>query len=346
MSWALGDLAARFGCQLQGDPAVIVDHVAPLLSATPTALSFLANPKLAPQLAHTRAGAVVLAPRSAASCPVPALLADNPHALFARMAALLYPPAPLQPGIHPLAVVDVSASIDPSCEVGPHCVIGAGAVIGPRCYIGPVCLLGPGVRLGSDCHLTGRVSLEHGVQLGARVLIHPGAVIGADGFGLAREGSTWLKVPQVGSVRIGDDVEIGANTTIDRGAIGDTVIGDGVKLDNLIQIGHNVQVGAHTAIAGCAGISGSVRIGERCMIGGGAGLAGHIEICDDVVLSGMSQVSHSIKDPGVYSSVLPAEPVRRWRRIVARLKSFARQEERAAAARSGQNAMQQDHKDD
>jgi UDP-3-O-[3-hydroxymyristoyl] glucosamine N-acyltransferase len=323
MSVALGELAVRFGCELRGDPDVRVESVASLGSAEPGSLSFLANPKLASQLAQTRASAVVLDGRSAAGSPAPVLISSNPHALFARIACLLHPEAPLHPGIHPTAVVDPQASIDPTAEIGAHTVIGPGVVIGPRSLVGPASLLGPQVRLGADCRLVARVTLGERVQLGDRVLIHPGAVLGADGFGYAREGARWLKVPQIGTVRVADDVEIGANTTIDRGAIEDTVIAEGVKLDNQIQLGHNVQIGAHTAIAACTGISGSTRIGARCMIGGQCGFAGHITICDDVVITGMAMVSGSISKPGVYSSGIPIETSRRWRRIVARLKLLA-----------------------
>ena len=346
MGIALGELAVRFGCELSGDPDVSVDHVAPLQSAGPGAVSFLANPRLSSQLAATRAAAVVLEPRSAAACPVAALITSNPHALFARIAGLLHPPAPLAPGIHPTAIVDARAQIDASCEIGPYAVIAAGAVLGPRCLIGPACLIGAAARMGPDCRLLGRVTLEHGVLLGARVLIHSGAVIGADGFGLARERGRWLKVPQVGGVRIGDDVEIGANTTIDRGAMDDTVISDGVKLDNQIQVGHNVLIGAHTAIAACTGISGSVRIGERCMIAGGSGLAGHIEICDDVVLTGMSMVAHSVTKPGVYTSVIPVEPIRRWWRVLTTLKMLAARERHDRAKQPRPEGMPQEQNDE
>ena len=345
MGIALGELAVRFGCELSGDPDLAVDHVAPLQSAGPGALSFLANPRLAAQLAATRAVAVVLEPRSAASCPVAALITSNPHALFARIAAQLHPPPPLRPGIHPSAIVDARAQVDASCEVGAYAIIAAGAVIAPRCLIGPACLIGPDATVGEDSRLLGRVTLEHGVRLGARVLIHAGAVIGADGFGLARERGRWLKVPQVGSVRIGDDVEIGANTTIDRGAMDDTVIGEGVKLDNQIQVGHNVQIGAHTAIAACTGISGSVRIGERCMIAGGCGLSGHIEIGDDVVLTGMSMVPHSVSKPGVYTSVIPVEPIRRWWRVLTTLKQLAERERRGRKQQRPEE-MQQEPNDE
>jgi UDP-3-O-[3-hydroxymyristoyl] glucosamine N-acyltransferase len=346
MGIALGQLAVRFGCELSGDPDTVVDHVAPLQSAGPGALSFLANPRLASQLAATRAAAVVLEPHSAAACPVAALITSNPHALFARIAGLIHPPAPLRPGIHPTALVDLRARVDSGCEIGPYAVIAADAVVGARSLIGPGCLIGEGVRLGADCRLLGRVTLEHGVVIGARVLIHAGAVIGADGFGLAREAGRWLKVPQVGSVRIGDDVEIGANTTIDRGAMDDTVIGEGVKLDNQIQVGHNVQIGAHTAIAACTGISGSVVIGARCLIAGACGLSGHIEICDDVVLTGMSMVPHSVTKPGVYTSVIPVEPIRRWWRILATLKLIAERERRGRAERPASPGMQQEPNDE
>jgi UDP-3-O-[3-hydroxymyristoyl] glucosamine N-acyltransferase len=335
MSIALGEIAVRFGCELRGDPQTRVDHIAPLESAGPAALSFLANPKLKPLLASTRASAVVLEPRSAEHCPVAALLDRNPHALFARIAALIYPAPPPRPGVHPTAIIEASAVIDPSAEIGPYVLIGARAQIGARCVIGAGCIIGPGARIGCDGRLLARVTIEHDVVLGTRVLVHPGAVIGADGFGLARDGAGWVKVPQIGSVRIGDDVEVGANTTIDRGAIDDTVISDGVKLDNQIQIGHNVFIGMHTAIAGCTGVAGSTRIGARCVIGGLVGFAGHIQICDDVFIAGKSAVPHSIKQPGIYSGVIGLEPVRIWHRIVARLKLDARRAQR-----------QRDRKDD
>lgn len=346
MSIALGELAVRFGCELRGDPEVRIQAVASLSSAGPGTLSFLSNPKLASQLLHTRAAAVVVDARSAANCPAAALISPNPHALFARIASLLYPePAPT-PGIHPSAVVDPEARIDASSEIGAHAVIGAGAVIGARCLIGPACLIGPQASIGADCRLVARVTVAQRSQLGERVLIHAGAVIGADGFGYAREGERWLKVPQIGAVRIGDDVEIGANTTIDRGAIDDTVLAEGVKLDNQIQVGHNVQIGAHTAIAACTGISGSTRIGARCMIGGGCGFAGHIVIADDVVITGMAMVSHSISEPGVYSNGIPIEPARRWRRVVARLKLLADRDARADQSRSKDSADEQEQDDE
>ncbi|MGA2023384.1 MAG: UDP-3-O-(3-hydroxymyristoyl)glucosamine N-acyltransferase [Steroidobacteraceae bacterium] len=346
MSIALGELAARSGCELQGDPNLLIESVAALGSARPGSLSFLANPKLSAQLQHTGASAVVLDRRSAAQCPTAALISPNPHAAFARIAGWLYPAPPVQPGVHPSALVDAAAQVEESAEIGPYCVIGAGAHIGARCRIGPSCLIGAQAGIGPDSTLVARVTLAERVQLGARALIHPGAVIGADGFGYAREGAVWVKVPQLGTVIVGDDVEIGANTTIDRGAIEDTLIAEGVKLDNQIQIGHNVQIGAHTAIAACTGISGSTRIGARCMIGGQCGFAGHITICDDVVITGMAMVSGSISTPGVYSSGIPLEPARRWRRVVAQLKRLADREGQAGAHSEPEGDMEQDPNDD
>jgi UDP-3-O-[3-hydroxymyristoyl] glucosamine N-acyltransferase len=343
MSIALGELAVRFGCELRGDPDVQIEAVAPLGTAGPGTLSFLANPKLLPQLKHTHASAVVLEARHVDDSPTAALISRNPHALYARIASCLYPEAPLRPGAHPSALIDARAQIDPSAQIDAYCLIAEGVQIGARCRIGPACLIGPHARLEPDCHLVARVTLGERVQLGARSLIHAGAVIGSDGFGYAREGAAWLKVPQVGSVRIGSDVEIGANTTIDRGAIDDTLIGDGVKLDNQIQIGHNVQIGAHTAIAGCTGIAGSTRIGARCMIGGQCGIAGHLVIGDDVVITGMAMVTGSIQQPGVYSSGIPLEPARRWRRVVAQLKRMA---DREAARSNPQADRQQDQHDE
>jgi UDP-3-O-[3-hydroxymyristoyl] glucosamine N-acyltransferase len=321
MSFTLGELAVRFGCELRGDPDVSIDSVAPIGQAHAGSISFLVNPRLRAQLAETRASAVVLDAASADKSPVPALIAVNPHATFARIAALMYPRPKNPAGIHPSAVVATSAKVEPSAHVGAFAFIGAGSVVGARADIGPHCVVEDGVQIAEDVRLVARVTLCHDVVIGARTVIHPGAVIGADGFGLAKEESgAWLKVPQVGRVVLGADVEVGANTTIDRGAIGDTVLEDGVKLDNQIQIGHNVRVGAHTAMAACVGVSGSTTIGKRCMIGGMVGIVGQLTICDDVAVTGLTMVSHSLTRPGVYSGGIPAEDARTWRRIVARLK--------------------------
>lgn len=320
MPVSLGELAVRFGCELRGSPDTSIERVASLGNADAHSISFLANPRYRDQLIATRAGAVILDGASAAHCPVPSLVCANPFATYARIAALLNPPPMVPPGIHATAVVAESARIDPSAHVGPLCVIGERAVIGARAVIGPHCVIEDDVNVGEDTRLVARVALCRGVSIGPRCLFHPGSVIGADGFGFAPEERRWVKVPQIGSVRVGSDVEIGSNTTVDRGAIDDTVLDDGVKLDNQIQIGHNVRIGAHTAIAACTGISGSTTIGSRCMIAGMVAMGGHLDICDDVTILGTSMISHSITSPGVYCSGIPFEDARTWRRLVGHFK--------------------------
>jgi UDP-3-O-[3-hydroxymyristoyl] glucosamine N-acyltransferase len=336
MGYSLGELAVRFGCELRGDPDQQVTRVATLAGAGRGDLSFLANPQYRRQLPATLASAVVLDAASAAQCPAAALISSNPYATYARIAALLHPEAPARPGVHPSATVDATAQVAGSASVGPGAIIGARSSVGERARIGAGTVLGDDVSVGADCRLHARVTLERGVRLAERVRVHPGVVIGADGFGFAREGAAWLPVPQLGGVRIGADAEIGANTTIDRGAIDDTVIEEGVKLDNQIQVAHNVRIGAHTVIAGCTGISGSTRIGARCMIAGAVGIVGHIEICDDVVITGMSMVAHSISVPGVYSGAIPAVPARSWRRLVGRLKRLDAMATRLASVERAQ----------
>jgi UDP-3-O-[3-hydroxymyristoyl] glucosamine N-acyltransferase len=318
MTMTLGELAIRFGCTLKGDPDVRVARVASLEGAGPDALTFLANPRYRKYLSDTRAGAVVLEPKFADECRAPALLAKNPYATYARIAALLHPPPPIAPGRHGSAVVDASARIDPSASIGPNAVIGARVEIGPRVLVGPGSIVMDGARIGADTRLAANVTLCADVLIGERCLFHPGVVIGGDGFGIAPDQGEWIKIPQIGSVRIGNDVEIGANTTVDRGAIGDTVLGDGVKLDNQIQIAHNVVVGEHTAIAAMSGVSGSTTIGKRCMFGGQVGVAGHITICDDVVLMGRSFASGNITKPGYYASGITVDEAARFRKNAAR----------------------------
>ena len=328
MSVSLGELAVRFGCELRGDPEVRVERVATLAKADAHSLAFLANPRYRAQLTDTRAAVVVMSAPDTDGCRAALLLCANPYATYARIATLLHPAAPLAPGVHPTAIVAASARIEPSAEVGAYATIGERATIGARAFIGPHCQLNDEVSLAPDVRLVARVTLGPRVQIGARTVLQPGAVIGADGFGFAPDKGAWLKVPQLGSVCVGADVEIGANTTIDRGAIDDTLIEEGVKLDNLIMVGHNVRIGAHTAIAACTGISGSVSIGKRCMIGGMVGIAGHLSVADDVVITAKSSVSHSIATAGVYSSTLPTEEAHAWRRLVARFKRSGVLEER------------------
>ena len=318
--FSLGELAVRFGLTLRGEPSLRVRSVATLSRANTGALSFLANSRYRKQLESTQATAVLLRAEDESHCPVAALIDPNPYLAYARIAAFMHPQASLAPGIHPSAVVAKGARIAASASIGPLAVIEDEAQIGERVLIGPGCVVQKGACVGADSALLSRVNLYPGVTLGARCILHAGAVVGADGFGFAPNAGTWVKVPQVGSVRIGDDVEIGANTTIDRGAIDDTVVENGVKLDNQIQVGHNVIIGAHTAIAACTGISGSTVIGQRCMIGGMVGFAGHLTIADDVVVTGCSLVSASIRNAGSYSSGMPTVETRLWRRMVAHLR--------------------------
>jgi UDP-3-O-[3-hydroxymyristoyl] glucosamine N-acyltransferase len=318
--FSLGELAVRFGLALRGDPGLVVSRVATLSHAEPGSLSFLANPRYRRQMESTRATAVLVGPDNAASCPVATLIDPNPYLAYARIADLLHPQALPLPGIHPSAVVSIVARVASSASVGPLAVIEDEVEIGERAFVGPGCIVQRGARIGADTRLMARVNVYADVRIGQRCIVHAGAVIGADGFGFAPDAGRWVKVPQVGTVQVGDDVEIGANTTIDRGAIDDTVVENGVKLDNQIQVGHNVTIGAHTAVAGCVGISGSTTIGQRCMIGGGVGIAGHLTIADDVVVTGCSLVSASIRQAGSYSSGMPAVETRMWRRMVAHLR--------------------------
>jgi UDP-3-O-[3-hydroxymyristoyl] glucosamine N-acyltransferase len=322
--YSLGDLAVRFGLVLRGDPALRISRVATLANAGEGAISFLANAHYRKALPSTRAAAVILTESDAPNCPVAALIDRNPYAAYARIATLLYPaPAPLA-GIHPSAVIDPAARIAGSASVGPLCVIEADVTVGERVVIGPGCIVESGVSIGNDTRLASRVTLRPRVRVGARCTLHPGSVIGADGFGFAGDEGRWIKVPQVGAVRLGDDVEIGANTTVDCGAIEDTVLENGVKLDNQIQIGHNVTIGEHTIMASCCGVAGSTVIGRRCMIGGGVGFAGHITVADDVAITGFSMITASLGKAGSYSSGFPAQESREWWRTVARFKRIGR----------------------
>jgi len=316
----LGELGDAVGAKVVGDRHTRICGVASLRNARPGTIVFVGSPRYRSLLGETRAAAVIIRPELLDSAPVAALLSENPQLTFARVARLLHPSPPIEPGIHPTAVLSDGADVHSSAAVGAEVVIEAGAQVGPHVSIGPGCLIAKDCQIGAYALLHGRVTLCAGTVLGQRCILHPGAVIGSDGFGFAKDGSQWAKMPQLGRVRIGDDVEIGANTTVDRGAIDDTVIGDGVKIDNLVQVAHNVRVGEDTAIAGCAGIAGSVTIGARCQLAGGVGVAGHVEIGDDVTVTGMSMVTRSLHEPGVYSSGTAAQPSRDWRRNVARLR--------------------------
>ncbi len=319
-AFTVAALAERFGLALRGDAGQLVAGVATLAGAGPSQLAFLANPRYRSQLGESAAGVVVLREEDVADWTGTALIASDPYVAFARIAALFEPKSPLDPGIHPSAVVDPAALVDPGAQVGALCCIGAGSRIGAGARIGPGCVIGDDCEVGEDSELVARVTLVTRVRLGKRVLVHPGAVLGADGFGIAMDHGRWIKVPQLGGVVVGDDCEIGANTCIDRGALGDTVLEEDVRLDNQIQVGHNVRIGAHTAMAGCSAVAGSAVIGRHCLIGGGAGVLGHLEVCDRVVITAMSLVTHSIREPGEYSSGTPLMDNRSWRKSAARFK--------------------------
>ena len=317
---SLYELSDRFRLELRGDGDHAISGVGTLRNGEPDQLTFLANRAYRKELPATRAGAVVLSAADADACPTNALVADDPYLAFARIARLFDPrPAP-KPGVHPTASVAESATLGEGVSIGPNAVIGDDCQLGDGCVIGPGSVLEANCTLGENCRLYANVSLGFGVTLGRRVIVHPGAVIGADGFGIAFAGDHWEKVPQLGSVEIGDDCEIGANTCIDRGAVENTILEEDVRLDNLVQIAHNVHIGAHTALAGHAGVAGSTRIGRYCLLGGAVGVNGHIEIADRTTVSAGSVVFRPVTEPGTsWSSQTQAMPIREWQKNYARL---------------------------
>lgn len=320
MGLSLYEIVARLGGEIVGNGATRVRGIGTLSQAKSDEVAFLANPIYRDQLRITSAGAVILGPQDAVLTALPRIVATNPYAYFARAAALFQPQNKIAPGIHATAVVAAGASVAETAIVSPLVSIGAGARIGERTILHPNVSIGENVIIGADCVLYPNCVVYHDCEIRDRVIVHAGAVIGADGFGFAFDADRWIKVPQVGRVRIEDDVEIGANTTIDRGAIDDTVIETGVKLDNQIQIGHNVRVGAHTVIAGCAAVAGSTSIGRHCKIGGGVGIVGHVEICDGVTITARTLVTKSILRIGVYSGGLPHMGNREWLKATAHIK--------------------------
>jgi UDP-3-O-[3-hydroxymyristoyl] glucosamine N-acyltransferase len=317
MDVALREIAAQLGGELIGDGELRIVRIGPLEGAAPGTISFLSHARYQSLLAASRASCVIVAPpqRDAAQARGAVIVTPDPYLYYARLTqwwAARFRPAP-KAGVHPSAVVDPTADVDPSASIGPLCVIGAGA------------------RIGAGTRLAPRVTVGDGCSIGARCLLHSGVVIGADGFGFAPDQGRWEKIEQLGAVRIGDDVEIGANTCIDRGALEDTVIEDGVKLDNLIQIGHNVRVGAHTAMAGCVGVAGSATIGAHCTIGGGAVVLGHLTLADHVHISAASVVMRSIRQPGQYSGAFPMDDNAAWEKNAATLRQLHGLRERLRA---------------
>ena len=320
--YTLSELAKHVNAELVGDADCAIHTVATLSNARPGAISFLSNPHFRDQLATTNASAVIVGAADKDGLRTNGLIVSDPYVAYAKIATLLHPYINKLQGIHPSAVVDSQANIDPSAWIGACAVVEKGARIGANCHIGPGCFIGEDVTLGADSRLVANVTVCHQSRIGERAIFHPGVVIGSDGFGLANERGKWIKIPQVGRVVIGDDVEIGSNTTVDRGAIEDTVIEDGVKIDNLVQIAHNVHIGAHTVLAGQVGIAGSAKIGRHCALGGKVGVVGHLEITDRVTITGRTMVAQSITEPGTYSSGMPADTALRWRKNVARFRQL------------------------
>ena len=317
MALRLGDIVAALGGELQGDPGLAIEGLAPLESAGPHHLSFLSNPRYQPQLQASQAGCVIVAPalRDAALARGACIVADDPYLYFAR-ATQLWKRAharPEGPAIHPSAVIDPEAVLGEGVRIGPHCVVERGA------------------RIGAGTVLKARVHVAEDCTIGARCVLHPGVVIGADGFGFAPSPQGFVKIEQLGAVRIGDDVEIGANTCIDRGALADTVVEEGVKIDNLVQIGHNCRIGRHTVVSGCTGIAGSATIGAHCMIGGAAMILGHLTIADRVSISAGSFVARSIAKPGLYTGIFPIDDNASWEKNAATLKQLHALRERLKA---------------
>ena len=323
---ALGEIAAQLGGELVGDAALRIDRIGPLEGATPSTLGFLSNPRYQSQLSASNAGCVIVAPalREVAVARGAAIVTPDPYLYFARLTqwwAARHRPA-LVPGVHASAVVDATAVVAASATIGALVVIEAGAHIGDAVVIGAHCVIGSGASVGAGTRLAPHVTVGARCTIGERAIVHAGVVIGADGFGFAPTEGRWEKIEQLGAVRIGNDVEIGANTCIDRGALDDTVIEDGVKLDNLIQIGHNVHVGAHTAMAGCVGVAGSAIIGAHCTVGGGAIVLGHLSLADHVHISAASVVMRSIRQPGQYSGVFPIDDNAAWEKNAATLRQL------------------------
>ncbi len=322
----LAELAASLKLSFQGNGETELESVATLEHAGPKQVSFLANPSYTKFLTDTQAGAVILTAKMAEHFAGNALISENPYVTFAYVSQQFQKTADAAntgiKSIHPTAVLADSVAVAENVDVGPLTVLGDGTEIGQDTVIAAHVTIGEGVKIGRGCVIKSGVKIESGCILGNRVIIHPGAVIGADGFGLARDHHGWVKIPQTGVVEIGDDCEIGANTTIDCGAIENTVLGRDVRLDNQIQIGHNVVIGDHTIIAGCTAVAGSTEIGKNCMIGGGVGIVGHIKICDEVTVQAMALVTHSIKEAGSYSSVAPLQPTKQWRKNAVRARQL------------------------
>jgi UDP-3-O-[3-hydroxymyristoyl] glucosamine N-acyltransferase len=304
-AFTLEHLASKYACKIQGDPSTVITNVATLSNASNDSLTFFANTKYKSELQETNAAAVILSEHDLKFCSTASLVTNDPYLLFARIASDFDISKQFQPGIHPSAVIDSTCNIPSTCGIGAGAILAMNVELGEHVFIGANSVIEKDTKIDESSWVSSGVIIHEGTEIGLRAIIHPGVVIGADGFGFSEtKDSTWVKIPQMGRVVIGDDVEVGANTTIDRGTLSDTVIGNGVKLDNLIQIGHNVIIGEHTAIVAQTGISGSTEIGKRCKIGGQVGMVGHLKITDDTTITARTTVTKDIKDSGMYSGNL------------------------------------------
>lgn len=322
MQYTLSALAEKTGAGLSGSGDTVVEKVADITSGEQGSIVFVSNTKYTRHLKTTAASAVIITDKMLQVCDKPALVTDNPRAVFAKIALLLNPLPEVEPWISPHAVIADDAEVDSSARIEACVVIQSGASVGPGTWVSPGCVLEKNARIGANTRLFANVTIGEGCTIGDNNILHSGAVIGADGFGYVWDQDSYIKVPQLGSVHIGNDVEIGANTTIDRGAIGNTVVEDGVKIDNLVQLGHNVHIGEHTTMSGHTGVAGSAIIGKKCILGGDVAISDNIEIADNVILTGRSSVSNSIRESGMYSSGIPAVEARKWRRILGRIKQL------------------------
>lgn len=326
--YTLGDIVAELGGELIGDASVKVYRLASLTNAQAGHITFVSNPKYLSLLKSTKASAVIVNPACREAVEIPRIVADNPYAYFARLSGLMNPMPQYEAGIDPSAVIDETADIASTCFIAANTVIGRNVKLAANVVIGPGTVIEPGVEIGANTRIAANVVIYHDCLIGKNCVISSGTVIGADGFGYAEENRRWVKIPQVGQVIIEDDVEIGANTTIDRGALDDTIIGQGVKLDNLIQIGHNCRIGAHTVIAGCVGIAGSARIGKHCKIGGAAMILGHLEIADDVTISPGSMITRSLTKADTYTALMPFQAHEQWLKTAANIRRLGELTER------------------
>lgn len=346
MAVTLQALSKTLSLTFQGDGDCVVESLASLSTAGPGQLSFYDGDISEAALSASKASVVILREDDVALCSTNVLISDHPRLAYAKIAEDFAYENAIDTGVHASAVIGVDCKIDATAKVGPNAVIGKEVTLGKNVVIGPGCVVGDRVSIGADSYFHANVTVNHSVIIGERVTIFNGAVIGSDGFGYTKEGEAWYKVPQLGTVIIGDDVEVGANTVIDRGAVEDTVIGQGVILDNLIQIAHNVKLGDYTAIAGCVGIAGSTTIGKHCSIGGGTGIAGHINIADQVMLTGMSMVTNSIKKPGVYSSGTGLQANRDWHKSVIRFQQMDKVAKRVRALEKRVEQLIEDKEND